>query len=191
MSDEKNLPVQTRSDNAVQLHDNGLQAGSLIEQSLSRLNVQQAQNLMAKAGEEALRLEVKSREQNMNYVAGKKAAEDHIDTFNMLEKEGIMTRQKVTSDFKTGAGNMRIESKAGASCFVASVAYNDPNHPDVIFLRGFRDAVLIKSKAGQAFIDWYWNNGPKLAGTVARFSVLRRATKFLISLIVKVLKKAT
>ena len=188
MSDEKNLPVKARSQNAVQLHDNGLRAGSLVEISLSRLNKSQVANLMAKAGEEALRLEVKNREQNMDYVVGKKATEDHIDTFNMLDKSGKLTRQSVTSDIKTGAGNMRIESKAGATCFVASVAYDDPNHPDVMFLRGFRDNVLSKSTNGQAFIAWYWKNGPKLAKIVGKSTALRNGERLIISGIVVLLK---
>lgn len=188
MSDEKNLPVQAQNNNAVQLHDSGLRAGSLIEQSITRLNEQQAQNLMAKAGEEALRLEVKNREQNMDYVVGKKAAEDHIDTFNMLEKGGRTTRQKVISDIKTGAGNMHIESKAGATCFVASVAYDNPNHPDVMFLRGFRDKILSNSENGRAFIAWYWRNGPKLAKVVGKSAVLRGAAKVVISGFVRLLK---
>jgi len=188
MSDEKKFPIKAQSRNAVQLHDNGLRAGSLVELSLSRLDTRQVRNLMAKAGEEALRLEVKNREQNMDYVVGKKVIEDHIDTFNMLDKSGKMTRQSVTSDIKTGAGNMRIESKSGATCFVASVAYDDPNHPDVMFLRGFRDDVLSKSAKGQAFIAWYWKNGPKLARIVGKSSVLRNGARLAISGIVKLLK---
>lgn len=185
MNDKSNLPVKSHGGRIVQLHDNGLQAGSLIESSLSRLNTRQVQNLMAKAGEEALRLEVKNREQNMDYVVGKKATEDHIDTFNMLDKRGTLVRQSVTSDIKTGAGNMRIESKAGATCFVASVAYDDPNHPDVMFLRGFRDNVLCKSAKGQAFIAWYWRNGPKLAKFVGKSAALRNGARLAISGIVK------
>lgn len=190
MSDERKLPVQAQNNNAVQLHDNGLRAGSLIEHSLTRLNEQQAQSLMLKAGEEALRLEVKNREQNIDYGLGKKAAEDHIDAFNMLEKGGKLTAQKVTSDIKTGAGNMRIESKSGATCFVASVAYDDPNHPDVMFLRCFRDNVLNNSKNGQVFITWYWRNGPKLANVVGKSAVLRKVARFSISGVVRLLKYA-
>lgn len=189
MSGEKRLPVQARNSNAVQLHDNGLRAGSLVEHSLARLDESQARNLMARAGEEALRLEVKSREQNMDYVAGKKTIEDHIDTFNMLDKRGPLVRQSVTSDIKTGAGNMRIESKSGATCFVASVAYDDPNHPDVMFLRGFRDNVLSKSARGQAFIAWYWRNGPKLARIAGKSAVLRKGARVAISGIVRLLKQ--
>jgi hypothetical protein len=188
MDDKNSLPMQEQDKHSVQLHDNGLRAGSLIDHALSRLNEQQQQNLMAKAAEEALRLEVKNREQNIDYVRGRKVAEDHIDTFNMLEKGGRTTRQTVTSDIKTGAGNMRIESKSGATCFVASVAYADPNHPDVIFLRGFRDRVLSKSELGRSFIAWYWRTGPKLAKTVYISAFLRKLSKFSIQKLVSVLK---
>ena len=188
MTDERKKSVQVRNNNAVQLHESGLQAGSLIEHSLSRLNGQQVQNLMEKAGDEALRLEIKNREINMDYVVGRKVVEDHIDAFNMLDKSGRTTRQSVTSDVKTGAGNMRIESKSGATCFVASVAYDDPNHPDVMFLRGFRDHVLSKSTRGQSFIAWYWKYGPKLARIVGRSAVLCKAAKLALSGIVKFLK---
>lgn len=189
MSDERKFPTQAQSSNSVQLHDNGLKACSLIDQSLSRLNEQQAQNLMAKAGEEALRLEVKNREQNMDYVVGKKAAEDHIDTFNMLERGGRTTRQTVVSDIKTGAGNMRIESKSGATCFVASVAYDDPNHPDVMFLRRYRDTVLVNSGSGRSFVDWYWKTGPKLAKIVEKSRFLKAVSRHLIGSLVKVLRR--
>jgi hypothetical protein len=187
MSDEKSLPTKGKGGD-IQLHDNGLRAGSLIDQSLRNLDQQQAQHLMAKAAEEALRLEVKNREQNMDYVVGKKAAEDHIDTFNMLEKGGRMTRQSVTSDIKTGAGNLRIESRSGATCFVASVAYGDPNHPDVMFLRSYRDSVLTLSRNGRVFISWYYENGPKLAHVVRGSAVLKGLSRVAISVLVRLLR---
>ncbi len=187
MSDEKNFPT-LKNDGAIKLHDSGLKAGSLIEQSLSRLNEQQAQNLMAKAGEEALRLEVKNREQNMDYVVGKKAAEDHIDTFHILDKSGRTTRQKVVSEIKTGAGNMRIESKSGATCFVASVAYGDPNHADVMFLRNYRDTTLVKTSLGRGFIYLYWRVGPRLAKVVDKSILLRNLSRYIISKIVEILR---
>ena len=188
MSDENNFPIQKHQEGAIQLHENGLRAGSLIEQSLSRLNAEQAQTLLAKASEEALRLEVKSREQNMDYVTGKKATEDHIDAFNMLDKSGRTTRQTLISDVKTGAGNMRIESKSGATCFVASVAYGDPNHLDVIFLRGFRDEVLSQSELGRELIAWYWRVGPKLARIVGTSVVSKKMARIAIGKLVSVIK---
>lgn len=183
MSDDKSLPSKIKTE-AVNLHNSGLQAGSLIEQSISRLDPDQAKHLMEKAVEEALRLEVKTREHNINYVNGKKAAEDHIETFEMLDKTGKLTRQNVVSDITTGAGKMRIESKSGATCFVASVAYDDPNHPDVMFLRFYRDNYLNKTQFGKLFISTYWKVGPCLALIVSRSIVLKTVSRKLISKLV-------
>jgi hypothetical protein len=189
MSDEKNLPSRLGTgEKSVQLHDNGLKAGSLIEQSLAQLTREQAQNLMAKAAEEGLRLEAKSREQNLDYVTGKKAVEDHIDAFRMIDKSGKLTRHNITSDVKTGAGNMRIESKSGPACFVATVAYGDLNHPDVVLLRKFRDEVLVNSSAGRSFINWYWQTGPYLARVISHSSRLRYCSRWLISCLVSLIR---
>lgn len=186
MSEDNYLTVY--GDKSVRLHDNGLRAGSLIEASVRSLSHRQAQNLMEKAAEEALRLEVKNREQLMDYVEGKKSALDHIDTWNMLDKGGRLTRHSVMTDIKTGAGTMRLESKTGATCFVASVAYDDPNHPDVMALRWYRDNVLKHSAAGRKFIGWYWRWGPKLAKVVGKSILLRRTSRFSISSLVRVLR---
>jgi hypothetical protein len=187
MSEDKKIPLKN-SNNQVQLHDSGLRAGSLVEQAVKSLNPEQTSNLMMKAGEEALRLEVKNREQNMDYGIGRKVVEDHVDTFAMLDKSGKLTRQSVTTDVKTGAGNMRIESKSGATCFVASVAYDNPNHPDVMFLRSFRDNALSNNYIGRNFIAWYWRIGPKLAKFVNRSRILKKIVRFQISGIVFVIR---
>ena len=146
-SDRSVPATRPSSRGTVQLHDNGLRAGNLIDQSISRLDESQVKALGAEAAKEALRLEVKRTEQNMDYVSGKKAAEDHIDAWNMLDKRGKTTRQKLESDIKTGAGKMKIESTSGATCFVASVAYGSPNHSDVMYLRWYRDNVLMRHPA--------------------------------------------
>lgn len=189
MSNDKNdnLPAAP-GQRSVQLHSNGLKAGALIEQALANLKPDQMSNLMAKAADEALRLEVKGREQNLDYVTSKKTIEDHIDTFAMLEKgkEGKFTtvRQSVVSDVKTPAGNMRIESKSGGACFVATAAYEDSDHANVRFLRAFRDDCLVHSSGGRAFIDWYWRVGPQLALIVGNYTILKLLARHVLSLIV-------
>lgn len=49
------------------------------------------------------------------------------------------------------------------SCFVATAAYGDGSHPDVVTLRKFRDEVLVNSPLGRAFIRTYWVCGPVIA----------------------------
>lgn len=188
MSDDntRNLPT-TQGKNGL-ANSGGLNAGSLIDQSLSRLTESQVQNLVEKAAAEALRLEAKGREQNLDYVVGRKVVEDHIDTFEQLDKRGKMTRHAVTTDVKTGAGNMRIESKSGATCFVATAAYGEPNHPDVILLRRFRDEMLHHSETGRRFISWYWRTGPKLARMIIWSPILRRVARSALKPIVALAK---
>jgi hypothetical protein len=192
VSDDKQISKVVNNEvNAVaplSLSDNGLRAGALIETAVTQLSQEQAQALMAKAAEEALRLESKRHEQNMDYVSGKKAIEDHVDAFNMLDKSGKTTRHGVNSDIKTGAGNMRIESKSGATCFVASVAYDDPNHVDVMYLRDFRDTVLCNSKIGKDFIAWYWRVGPELAKAISPFKSLKMVFRYLIKVIISTIR---
>lgn len=188
MSDDnpRNLPT-TQGKNGL-ANTGGLNAGSLLDQSLARLTESQVQNLVEKAAAEALRLETKGREQNLDYVVGRKVVEDHIDTFDQLDKRGRLTRHAVTTDVKTGAGNMRIESKSGATCFVASAAYGEPNHPDVILLRRFRDEILRNSSTGRRFIAWYWQTGPKLARMIIWSPTLRRATRSVLKPIIGIVR---
>lgn len=55
------------------------------------------------------------------------------------------------------------------TCFIATAAYADPEHPDVKFLREFRDNWLIRRTWGRLFVQFYWFVGP----TFARFVVPR------------------
>ena len=187
MSDDHSLPAKTTSNRSVELHGSGMRAGSLLDFSLKNLSKEQQENLVAKAGEEALRLQVKNAEMEMDYLHGKKQMQDHVDVFNMLERDGKTTRQSVASEIKTGAGTMRIESKSGI-CFVATATYGNADHPDVCFLRNFRDKILIKTKAGKIFIDWYYQNGPKIAFLIYNSNILKCWSRLLIQVIIYMLK---
>lgn len=76
------------------------------------------------------------------------------------------------------------------SCFVATAAYRDPSHPDVVFLRAFRDQWLSKRGWGRAFIAFYWRVGPKMAAPVRRNPRLAASSKALIQGIVRILRTA-
>ena len=184
MKDNKNLPVKNNEFLPSELHDNGLRANNLIDKAISRLNKDQVQAIGVEAAKRALDLQERQVKQNIDYVTGRKVAEDHLDVWNNLNNHGKTTRQNVTTEIETGAGRMRIESKSGATCFVATAAYGDPNHSDVIYLRWYRDNVLCKSLAGKVFIDMYWKIGPKLAKIVSPYPVAQKATRTLISVLV-------
>jgi len=191
MTDERNLPAKSENKGESRLQQSGAGSSDLFGMAISNLTPEQLSTITAEAVKEKLRLEVDAEKRNLDYGHGKKSAEDHVDTFNMLEKGGKTTRNKLVSDVKTGAGNMRIESKSGATCFVASAAYENPNHKDVVFLRRYRDEVLTRSLLGRRFISFYWKVGPHLAKPVKAVNILRIIFKTLIGLVVKILKRST
>lgn len=185
MSDNgRNLPARTDGQRNPALHDNGLRAGNLIDQAISKLDEQQVKALGEKAAQVALDLQAQQARQNLNYHTGKKVVEDHIDTFNNLSKDGKTTRHTLNTDVETGAGRMRIESKSGATCFVATAAYGDAAHPDVVYLRWYRDNILRRSAVGRAFIWTYWRVGPQLAKVVQPFPAVRHTVRGTLSRLV-------
>jgi len=75
------------------------------------------------------------------------------------------------------------------TCFVATAAYGNPWHPDVVFLRAFRDQWLVHRAWGRCFVAFYWRVGPKMAGPVRRNPLLARPSKMLIGGIVRILRR--
>ncbi|MDO9526086.1 MAG: calcium-binding protein [Gemmobacter sp.] len=95
-----------------------------------------------------------------------------------------------TSDDEEEAAPEDEEDKSeDGTCFIATAAYNDPWHPDVKFLRAFRDQWLVHRAWGRVFISVYWRVGPRLAGHVRRNPRLGRLAKRQIATIVRVLRK--
>lgn len=54
------------------------------------------------------------------------------------------------------------KSKSNEGCYIATMAYGDYNHPQVIVLRKYRDQYLSKTFLGRSFILLYYCISPKL-----------------------------
>jgi hypothetical protein len=77
---------------------------------------------------------------------------------------------------------------AQGTCFVATAAYGDRMHPEVVWLRTWRDTVLIRSAPGRAFVRFYWKVGPVMARHVQSDRPSGRIFRKLISGIIKTLR---
>ena len=55
---------------------------------------------------------------------------------------------------------------SSGGCYIATMAYGDYDHPQVMVLRQFRDSYLSKRKWGQKFIKFYYANSPRWVETL-------------------------
>ena len=56
----------------------------------------------------------------------------------------------------------RIEEEGKKVCYIATMVYEDINHPKVELLRQFRDDVLNKYFLGRNFIKYYYKYSPRV-----------------------------
>jgi uncharacterized delta-60 repeat protein len=62
-------------------------------------------------------------------------------------------------------------------CFIATAAYDSPQHPHVRILRDFRDAYLLPSKLGRTLVNLYYKYSPLAAEFIAKNKVLKFAVR--------------
>lgn len=78
-------------------------------------------------------------------------------------KDVRATQAKSTAK-KVGSTIIDTADKAtnNGKCYIATMAYGDYDHPQVIELRKFRDNILNKTNLGRSFIKFYYKYSPKL-----------------------------
>ena len=74
------------------------------------------------------------------------------------------------------------------SCFVATAAYQNINHPNVDYLRWYRDSHLMPNKFGKMFITIYYIVGPLISIPVKKYQFINKITRKIINRIVILLK---
>jgi hypothetical protein len=87
----------------------------------------------------------------------------------------------------TGGGRSNGGSSDSSGCYIATMAYGDYDHPQVMILRQFRDEVLDKSAFGKWFIKTYYHYSPRLVERLKNKrtlnSIIRKALNQFIKLI--------
>lgn len=80
-----------------------------------------------------------------------------------------------------------VKSKNGG-CYIATMAYGDYDHPQVLILRKFRDEKLSKSSFGRWFIKTYYHYSPKLVEQLKDSKLINSTIRSLLNLIIKMIK---
>ena len=105
----------------------------------------------------------------------------NIDKIKNVENTTKVNKYKVLVDFlmdklsysqknkvqyicywKTVSTTTTTSSDNSSGCYIATMAYGDYDHPQVVILRQFRDEALIKSAFGKWFIKTYYRYSPLL-----------------------------
>ena len=73
-----------------------------------------------------------------------------------------------------------------SGCYIATMAYGDYDHPQVIELRKYRDQVLLKNYFGKLFVKIYYSVSPHL---VKKLKNQNKINKLITSLLDKLIEK--
>lgn len=76
------------------------------------------------------------------------------------------------------------------SCYVATMAYQDINHPQVEYLRQVRDEKLLHYYLGQIFVKYYYKYSPILVKRLERRQAINRSIRKGLDSLIYILKKS-
>lgn len=89
-------------------------------------------------------------------------------------------------------GSLRKREVNGELCIIATTTYGSELAPEVQFLRGFRDELVLSTFAGsqfmQAFNEWYYSFSPEIADVIAQESTAKAAMKRVLYPLIGVLR---
>lgn len=79
-------------------------------------------------------------------------------------------------------------TKAPSGCYIATFVYGDYNAEQVLFLRDYRDNVLLQNALGKIFVDFYYTISPFLVKHFGN-NIFRTTSKIILDKIIKKLQK--
>lgn len=89
--------------------------------------------------------------------------------------------------------NRQLQPKPSSSggCYIATMAYGDYDHPQVLVLRQFRDSYLSQRNWGKKFISFYYANSPRLVETLKDHKRINTLIRRLLDSFVYLWKKTS
>lgn len=104
---------------------------------------------------------------------------------NIRNKISSATRRTSSSStYSSGSSG-----SSGGGCYIATMAYGNYDHPQVIALREFRDNVLNKSAFGKWLIKTYYFFSPKLVELMQGKRFFNTVICFGLNILIKFLKR--
>ena len=117
-----------------------------------------------------------------------------VQLINVISKMSMdqETRDYVTKNAPIIKRNYQQSSQIGrqpqssGGCYIATMAYGDYDHPQVMELRKYRDQVLLKNYFGKLFVKIYYSVSPHL---VKKLKNQNQINKLITSLLDRLIEK--
>jgi hypothetical protein len=109
-------------------------------------------------------------------------------------RNSYTTNRNSLSNLKTQLANVNTGSSSSSSssgssgCYIATMAYGNYDHPQVMVLREFRDEVLSKSQFGKWFIKTYYHYSPKMVEKMKNKKLLNTLIRKGLNQFIKLIK---
>jgi hypothetical protein len=159
----------------------------LLGEALRRMTPQKQEEIVGKATDEALRLQVKQREGKLDHEMASSKVDSAADAANRLGAAGTEFEVKAEHRSEHGSVQVTVRSKKASLservgwCFVATACYGDESHPAVVVLREFRDTCLRVRPSGRTFVAWYYRNSPPYAKIIEARAPMRAIVRLLLA----------
>ncbi|CAN5152039.1 hypothetical protein BH09BAC5_BH09BAC5_27900 [soil metagenome] len=92
-----------------------------------------------------------------------------------------------TNNNNNSSGSGSSNSGSNSGCYVATMVYGSYDAPEVLVLRRFRDEKLNHSKAGRAFVRWYYRWSPPFVEKYHHLNWLHKIIKPILNQLVRFL----
>ncbi|HEX7344996.1 MAG TPA: CFI-box-CTERM domain-containing protein [bacterium] len=144
-----------------QLISDQLPSGSILARVLSNLPAEDVEKLRVKAAEGAMGLELEKMRMIQRFHASSAEIRDFIENIKAVEnamRGSFSSSYRMEGEFETASGKTTITTKKG--CYIATVVYGSPAHPNVIVLKKFKSDFLEKFILGKILSKFYNVIGP-------------------------------
>ncbi|MCB0538899.1 MAG: hypothetical protein KDE33_15405 [Bacteroidetes bacterium] len=125
---------------------------------------------------------------DMNYET-RRRFNDNKSTIKGMNTQLETVRRQMRSASSSSYSSSSSSSSSSGGCYIATMAYGDYDHPQVLELRKFRDEFLDKFYLGKQFIKFYYKYSPKLVEKLENKQSINNVIRRSLDQFVKLIKK--
>ena len=107
---------------------------------------------------------------------------------NRIEKVRFIGNSRI-SDWVTNPSFVSTNKSNSTSCYIATMAYGNHEHPKVVVLRTFRDDVLLTYFIGTLFVAFYYFISPKIVFVLKNQNTINKIIRKILDKLIEIIIK--